>query len=248
MKPEQNDRIMTLLIPKTSRLMSVFSLAALMVTGTVWGQTTESHSTIRATVESFLLQQHTENKENTEIVVGNLDNRLKLVKCKNPLQAYLPPGGRVRGNISVGVRCQGERPWSIYVTARVNQYAEVYVVTNSRARGESLSQADTTLKRTNISLLNNGYVTDFKDVKGKILKRTVSPGTVLTSTMLYRPDLIKRGERVSILARTNSIEIRMRGESLSGGAVGEKIRVKNLSTNKIVEGTITSDGNVEVRL
>jgi flagella basal body P-ring formation protein FlgA len=66
--------------------------------------------------------------------------------------------------------------------------------------------------------------------------------------MLDKPEDIKRGEKITIIARGKSIEVRMRGEALSSGAIGDKIRARNIITKKIVEGTIASDGSLEVRL
>lgn len=208
----------------------------------------QSLESIRTTAKQYLSSHHTEDKGNFEINVGQLDGRLQLADCSVPLQAYLPPGGKTIGNISVGVRCRGEKPWSIFVAARVSKYVDVLVATRSLPRGKHINLHDVTLKRKNITNLYRGYLTKPDEIKGKLLKRTVSPGVILTTAMLKKPDQVKRGEFISILAHNKAIEVRMRGEALSNGAIGDKIRARNLNTRKIVEGTITSDGSLEVRL
>jgi flagella basal body P-ring formation protein FlgA len=241
-------------LPTLAAMKRTISPLVISLLGCVWlipaqASSIQSLESIRSVVKAYVLSQHIDSKDNIKVDVSRLDSRLKLVKCPAPLQAFLPPGGKTTGNISVGVRCRDEqKPWSIYVAARVSEFAKVLVASRSLPRGKHLAPGDVRLERRNIAKLYRGYLSQVSEINGKLLKRTVSPGMVLTTTMLSKPRLVKRGELISILARSKVLEVRMRGEALAGGGIGDVIRARNLNTRKIVQGTITSDGSLEVRL
>jgi flagella basal body P-ring formation protein FlgA len=60
--------------------------------------------------------------------------------------------------------------------------------------------------------------------------------------------LVRRGQQVTLLARTGSIEIRAQGRALSDGGVSDRIRVQNVNSLKVVEGVIEDAGIVRVAL
>ena len=66
----------------------------------------QDHAAIRDTAQSFLTAFADSQKQGrSEVRLGQLDRRLKLKACKNPLEAFRPPGARVMGNTTVGIRC-----------------------------------------------------------------------------------------------------------------------------------------------
>jgi flagella basal body P-ring formation protein FlgA len=104
------------------------------------------------------------------------------------------------------------------------------------------------LTRTDISRLNGGYYATLQEVKGMVLKRPVTAGTVFSTAMLQPAILIKRGEKVIISAETDSLQVRMEGVALQEGAKGELIEVKNLSSRQVIEAVVLSPGVVQVRM
>jgi len=70
--------------------------------------------------------------------------------------------------------------------------------------------------------------------------------TNMVPTMLKAQRLIERGQRVTVLAGGNGLEVRMPAEALSHGAKGERIRVRNLSSHRIIEGVVAGAGLVRV--
>jgi flagella basal body P-ring formation protein FlgA len=62
--------------------------------------------------------------------------------------------------------------------------------------------------------------------------------------MLVAPTLVKRGDAVRIVARSDQIEVSMAGEALDGGGRGSTIRVKNAS-GITIRARVTEMGQVE---
>ncbi|MGA0927530.1 MAG: hypothetical protein ACO3RW_10050, partial [Burkholderiaceae bacterium] len=65
------------------------------------------------------------------VSIRPLDSRLAPALCDEPLQALPANSARTLGAVSVGVRCNGTKPWTIYVRGTVNAYTDIPVLTHS---------------------------------------------------------------------------------------------------------------------
>jgi len=224
-----------------------FAFCLSLVATTAFAAEYQTHESIHDAARQFMLE-HTMAVYNqpAEITSGRLDSRLRLRKCDLPLETYLPDGSRNLGRLTVGVRCSDSKPWSLNVPIRVSIYKDVVVAAGPLARGTILSHDDIKLVPYDVSKLPGSYIEEETDTIGKQLKRRVSAGVPMTSSMMKRPQIIKRGQRVSIIAGVGGMEVRMSGKALAHGAVGDRIRVLNLSSKKKVEGTVTSSGDIRV--
>jgi flagella basal body P-ring formation protein FlgA len=203
---------------------------------------------IRNAVQLFVEANVDTRLGEVEVTVGQLDSRLRLTQCELPLEAYFPNNVRPLGNITVGIRCEGVKPWSLMVQTRIQQFIDVVVAARPLGRNIILDTADMQLTRTDISRLNGGYYATLQEVRGMVLKRPVTAGTVFSTAMLQPAILIKRGEKVIISAETDSLQVRMEGVALQEGAKGELIEVKNLSSKQVIEAEVLSPGVVRVRM
>lgn len=207
----------------------------------------QSIDSIREAARQFIAE-HTKTvyKQPAEIRVGKLDSRLRLSQCNLPLEVYLPAGSRDLGRLTVGVRCSDQKPWSLHVPVTVTIYQNVIVTAKSLPRGKILTMNDLKTAKHDKSKLPAGYVDEPTDGVGFELKRQLSIGVPLTTAMIRKPRIIKRGQHVSIIATAGGVEVRMAGKALAHGAAGDRIRVLNLKSKKKVEGTVTSSGDIRV--
>jgi flagella basal body P-ring formation protein FlgA len=211
-------------------------------------QPLESLEAIRGAVQQFLQAQIASSPDESQITVGQLDPRLRLPKCTAPLQTFLPPGYGIGRSTTVGVRCDGDKPWSLYVQASVRSFGKVLVTARPLGRGEVVQAGDIVLKRQELGRLRSGYLTDPAQAVGKRLVRSVNAGTVLSAGLLRAPLMVHRGDRVTIIANTGGLQVRMAGTALEDGAQGQMIRVRNLSSKREVQGVVTGVGIVEVQM
>ena len=201
---------------------------------------------LRATAEQFVKTNATEPGLTVTAEASPLDPRLRLAPCPQALEAFLPVGGRKLGNTSVGVRCAGA--WSLYVPVRVSALADVIIANRPLQRGAILSAADLRHERRDLATLAYGYVLHSEQAIGKRVTRSLSEGTPLTPNLLSAPQWVKRGERVTVVAQAGGMEVRMNGEALMDGTEGALVRVRNLNSSRVVEGTVIAQGVIQVRL
>jgi flagella basal body P-ring formation protein FlgA len=215
--------------------------------GTAGNARQHSHAAIVDAVKQFLAShQEEETAGERNIQVGHLDPRLNLEQCAEPLQTYLAPGAKTVGKTTVGVRCQSPRPWALYVPARVDLYQTVYQTAGNLPRGHIIRDTDIAPIKQNLTRLHRGYFSDKDQLLGKETRRRLQQGQVITPNQVKAPLLVKRGEQVELIARSELFAVRMNGKAMMDGARGDRIRVKNLSSERIIEGTVTQAGQVTV--
>ena len=124
----------------------------------------------------------------------------------------------------------------------------VYVAQGYIPRGTPITTNQIRLDERDVSRMRRGYFEHPEQVEGMIARQTIAPGQVLSSYLLKRPTLVKRGQTIAITARQGDLVVRMKGKALSSGAAGERIQVRNINSKRVIEGLITSDGEVSVSL
>jgi flagella basal body P-ring formation protein FlgA len=209
----------------------------------------QSHASIKATAEQFISAAVEASHGLTpEVTAGGLDSRLRLSGCDLPLEAFLPTGGRLLGNVTVGVRCTGSRPWSLYVPVRVALFGKVVVAARPLTRNGVLARADLKLERRDLAQLHTGYFTDPAGLVGKKVSRNIAMNATLGTDQVRDPLAVKRGQRVELVAAGNGIEVRMKGEAMADGAAGDRIKVRNLSSRRVVDGVVDASGAIQVAM
>ncbi len=206
----------------------------------------QSHASIMEAARQHILDQSGDYPSPPEVEVGRLDSRLRLMRCDQPLESYTPQGKIGMGNITVGVRCNGTTPWSLFVPVSVKVMAEIVVAKRGMARGTILGPDDITMERRDIARLHRGFLEDTQAAVGKKLRQRVRRNQVLTPYQLDVPLTVKRNTRVLIQASNTTVQVRMMGKALQNGSLGQIIRVRNESSNKEIDAKVIAPGIVEV--
>jgi len=208
----------------------------------------QSHSSIMDTARQHILDHSSDYPSTPEVTVGRLDSRLRLAACEHPLESYMPPGRRRIGKTTVGIRCNGLHPWSMFVPVTVKVMTQVVVAKSSLSRGAIIGESDIGLEQRDISRLHRGYLEEKKVVLGKKLRQRMRQHQVITPSQLDTPHAVKRNNRVTIVASSKSLKIRVAGKALQNGSVGELIRVRNVSSKKELDARVIAPGIVEVAM
>ena len=224
-----------------------FVIWLLLLPATSLATQTQTLDSIRAAVAAFISGQTSHYSTPARIKVGPLGARLQLSRCSEPITAFQPPGTRVLGNTTIGVRCSGTSPWTIYVPVFVQVFQPVAMTTRPLARGDIITATDIKMVERDLSALKTGYIIDSKRPVGMVLKRRIGTDSIITPQLLEAPRLVRRGEQVAIIAESEGIEIRAVGKALADGAQGDLIRVRNIASKKIIEAVVTEPGVVKVR-
>jgi flagellar basal body P-ring formation protein FlgA len=179
---------------------------------------------------------------------GELDARLRLAACSQALDTFASSGAVRGGRITVGVRCRGLVPWTLYVPVAVDARAPVVIIDGPLPRGTLLMEQHLRIEQRPVSALPAQYLGDNAAVLGRELARAVNGPTVATPALLQARDLVARGQSVSILAAGAHMQVRMEGVALQKGQLGERIDVRNTSSGRTLQAIIVDAATVQVQL
>lgn len=113
-------------------------------------------------------------------------------------------------------------------------------------RGAIISEGQ--LTRVDVSAANARTALSLDDIVGREARRDLAPGQPIRAFDIKDPDLIKRGQAVTMVVRQGGLTIAAQGRALQDGALGQTIRVQNTASSHVVDGAITASGVVVVAM
>jgi flagella basal body P-ring formation protein FlgA len=153
----------------------------------------------------------------------------------------------------VEVRCEtAATAWKLFVPVSVNVQVPVLVATRGLARGQSLGAADVEVQMRDRASLGAAWLSSLEDLQAggnaspRVLARAVAPGSILSPSQFANARVVHRGQSVTLVGRSGGFEVRAQGKALSDAGAGERVRVENLSSRRVVEGEVRADGSVLV--
>lgn len=145
-----------------------------------------------------------------------------------------------------GLVTLGERQVSLRVSGVVVELREVAVLTRNLNRGEPVREGDVALERRPRESVAPDAQGSATTILGEVAQNTLTAGTVLRVTDTAPPDLVARGENVTIVYETPSISLSMRGLSNDSGRMGAVVNVVNVASKKVLQATVIGPGRVSV--
>lgn len=179
-------------------------------------------------------------------VEAQLDPRLHLARCPEPLATSLP-SGELGAHVAVRVSCTASGfPWAVYVPVNIESDIQVLVLRQSALRGARLSAAEVIEETRRVPGLSAGYVTDVATLARHTLTRALPAGTALTADAMLADLIVHQGQEVTLIASTPGVSVRASGKALQDGREGARVRVQNLGSLKVVEGVVDASGVIEI--
>ncbi|WP_333989954.1 flagellar basal body P-ring formation chaperone FlgA [Burkholderia orbicola] len=201
--------------------------------------------TIRRAALAFLQQQIAGLPGKTTATVTTAFPR-GLAACTT-LEPFLPTGARLWGRTTVGVRCAGERPWTVYLQAKVAVQATYYVAARQIAPGEPLSAADLVARDGDLTVMPLAVITDPAQAIGATALARISAGLPLRQDMLKSAASVSAGQTVRVVAAGPGFTISAEGSVLANAAPGQSVRVR-MAAGQIVTAIVKDAGTVEIPL
>jgi flagella basal body P-ring formation protein FlgA len=219
-------------------------LCALICTRSGWAVPQQNHAEIRTIITAFVQEQTLNLPGQVTITVNEIDRRVLLPACP-ALEAFLPPGGQLLGNITVGVRCTTNmKKWTLFVPVHIKLSVSLLITNGPLHQGHVLRAEDIGNQKS--ELAQPGILTDPLQAIGKVLKYSVGGGQVLKQDMLRAPYIVRQGQTVQIQVERQGFKIHADGQALSNAAEAQVVQVKT-SSGQVVSGVVQPDGVVNIR-
>ena len=200
---------------------------------------------IRSAALAFLQQQSAGLPGKVEITVAPAFPR-GLAAC-TMLEPFMPSGARLWGRMTVGVRCAGERPWTIYLQARISLRATYYLAARAMAPGEVFTSADLVARDGDLTGLPQAIVTDPSQAVGSVSLVRIAGGMPLRRDMLKSASSVSIGQTVRVVAAGDGFAISAEGSAMNNASPGQQVRVKT-ANGQIISGIVKDGSTVEIQL
>jgi flagellar basal body P-ring formation protein FlgA len=225
--------LMTLPLPVTADVVSVPGQ-----------QPKQNLAEIVRLVDVFLQGKAAGSSNPVRVTIIPPDDRLELAACAAP-EVFLPPGGRLQGRVSVGVRCNVPVSWTLYIQANVNIMMEYLVTALPLAAGHIIGYGDLTSISGEQTPVTANYVTDPTQLIGRTLSMSLAAGTPFRLNVLRKDEVVKQGQSVRVTSERQGFRLSTSGVAQSGAVEGDAVRVK-LKSGKVVTGLAHEGGVVEL--
>jgi flagella basal body P-ring formation protein FlgA len=199
---------------------------------------------VKQVAEEFLRVQTKGLPGQASFSVGGIDPNNNLAPCP-ALEAFLPAGARPWGRTNVGVRCQVEGGWTLFVPVQVKVVADYFVAARPLARGQVVAAADLSRRSGDLAELPAGVVTEPGQAVGHTVTVGVQSGQLLRTDLLRAPLAVQQGQNVKVVSRGAGFQVATEGRALNNAAPGQVVQVRTAS-GQTVSGIARAGGVVEV--
>lgn len=153
-----------------------------------------------------------------------------------------------RGSFSIPIEItQGSKPTQTYwLTGQVTIRKNVAVAAREIAIGERIQSQDLVQQMKDVTFATDVAVSE-ADLNAGVAARQIAAGQIVFRSSIRKELAIRSGDSVKVSAGSANWQITMDGVSQSSGYVGDIVRVKIPSTQKLVSGLLKEKGVVEVQ-
>lgn len=134
----------------------------------------------------------------------------------------------------------------VEVTANVKIFEQVVVSRRSLPKGYTIQEKDVYVIQMDATKLPQGYISDRDFVIGKRLSRSILANRPIVESMINDSVIVKKGQRVLVVAQSPNLKITTVGEILENASIGSYVKVMNTSTRKVIRGILVEEGLVKV--
>lgn len=135
----------------------------------------------------------------------------------------------------------------VTLMANVEVLFDVVQATKTMRRGHVISEGDVKLVQiASSNPIMNNIMTDVRDVIGQEVVSYLSSGEMVFSHMIRRVHVVKRGDRILLVAEKGPLRITAPGLVQEDGYQDAIVKVQNLQTQKNVYGTVVDSKTVKV--
>ncbi|MBE0359904.1 flagellar basal body P-ring formation chaperone FlgA [Pseudoalteromonas aliena] len=200
------------------------------------------HTYLQKEIDSYLASTGS-NKQQQKIKLfipkGSTD-----LNCENVLISRSKKEDPPAGRISLTVQCESPK-WKFRASAKVNLWIDLVAAKRNLSRGELLTADLLHYKSADVSKHLHSTEAKIKPLVGMTVKREIKKDDIISRRHLENMYLVNKDEFILLQVNTASFSANVKAVALQDGQFGEIINVKNLSSNKVVQGKVIDKRVVE---
>jgi len=137
---------------------------------------------------------------------------------------------------------------TIPVSMNIRVFKEILIPKKTLERGEQITASDFERKRREVTRYKKGVIEDFSEIKEMVPKKVIRSSVIMSMNMFEQPQLIKRGDIVKIVLKSDTLTIKTKGIALNNAKKGEIVRVENIDSKRIITAIVDGKGSARLSI
>jgi len=201
-----------------------------------------------------------ETKLSTQLMDKGIADDFDLTFHTSNIQMILPPDiapefevtnlryDQARGIFEAVLRApNNERALTeLFVSGKLDRVIKVPVLKETVRQNDVIRSSDILWVEMHDDNIQHDILLVEEDILGMTPRRMIAAGKPIRSQELVQPQIIKRGDNITISYQTGPIFLTVSGKALENGAKNDLIRVVNTSSSRPIDAFVTGDGMVTV--
>lgn len=143
--------------------------------------------------------------------------------------------------------CADPKAEAIFLTGTMESTLDIPVLNKPIHAGDAIKKEDIKSAKFSAKKLPKGTVRDPEELIGSKPKAGMLKSNVpIKSSELERAKDVKKGALVSIVFKSENMEMQAKGKAVEAGMIGESIKVLNVDSNKTLKATIIGTNQVSL--
>lgn len=151
--------------------------------------------------------------------------------------------GEFSAKVSVGT---GNDTQTAQVSGRLYPVTAVPVLKNQLQKGELIDAEDIDYVDIRNSEIGGSVITAADHLIGMAPRRGLAPLKPVTTADIMSPIVVKKGEIITMVLKSDEMTLTTQGKALESGASGDTVRVVNPSSGQSVEGVVSGVKTVSI--
>lgn len=174
------------------------------------------------------------NPMTVSLTVENIDTARGLFTVAAELKETANPSGP-----SIGKR--------FVVNGRYEEMVELPVATRRITGKEPITQADLTWASFPKRRILRETATSMEDLIGKAPRRSIAQGRPIAGDDVMQPLVVRKNDPITMTYENKMLRITANGVATQDGAVGERIGIRNATSQTTIYGVVTGPGAIVVK-
>lgn len=134
--------------------------------------------------------------------------------------------------------------WRRSLISQPRLFVQAVHATGNIERGTTLHSGLLERRELELGKGLRSFYSEVQQLQGQEAKRRIRANQVVSASLVKNARLVLRGEQLKIVANHQGIAASTLGEAMQDGARGELIRVRNLSSDKLIDAMVMEAGVV----
>lgn len=207
---------------------------------------TVNESSLRKLYETYIKKRLGERKYKIKSLRVKGNEKLPAGKIRLEIEGSRDT--KLSGNIRLIVNAIPEngKPHRILVSGWVERFEPLLFARHMIKKGEPITGDAVYTRLTSLTRFPSDVVASKSLLEGRVARRTIRKDSVIRHRMLStNPDILK-GDTVKLVVTSGYLTVSTIGVVEENGRIGEQVKVKNLSSGKVVTGQVMEQDIVKV--